>query len=180
MRDGLALLRRERVFVMKMEDGEHVIGKVKKWFEFITKAKNMRLRLKGTSLRGSTTIDVFRTVMTESYYEGREVEILSLIQMDEEKDFAFVTRTTEEARDEIFNNGLTYRSKKLKVSITKDRDSGNISELRISTTLVATNIPQREFQSAITKAIKRLFGEDNITDITFGYKSNHEDDRHAE
>ena len=30
MRDGLALLRRERVFVMKMEDGEHVIGKVKK------------------------------------------------------------------------------------------------------------------------------------------------------
>ena len=68
----------------------------------------------------------------------------------------------------------------MKVSITKDRDSGNISELRISTTLVATNIPQREFQSAITKAIKRLFGEDNITGITFGYKSNHEDDRHAE
>ena len=178
-KDGLALLRGERAFVMKLGDGERVIGKVEKGFELITKAKNMRLHLKGTSLRGSTAIDILRTIMSESYYEGREIEILSLTKADEEKDFAFITLTTEEARDEILTNGLTYRSEKLKVSITKDKAVGNLSELRISTTLVANNLPQRESQSAITKALKRLFGEDNITGITFGHKSNQEDDRQA-
>ena len=177
--DGLALLRGERAFVMTMGDGERVIGKVEKGFELITKAKNMRLHLKGATLRGSMAIDILRTLMSESYYEGREVEILLLTKADEEKDFAFLTLTTEEAREEILTNGLTYHSKKLKVSITKDKDIGNLSELRISTTLVANNLPQCESQSTITKALKQLFGEENITGITYGHKSNQEDDRQA-
>ena len=82
-RDGLALLRGERAFVMTMGNGERVIGKVEKGFELITKAKNMRLHLKGTTLRGSTAIDILRTIMSESYYEGREIEILSLTKSDE-------------------------------------------------------------------------------------------------
>ena len=65
------------------------------------------------------------------------------------------------------------------MSITKDKDSGNLLELRISTTLVANNLPQRESQSAIIKAFKRLFEDENITGITFGHNSNQEDDRQA-
>ena len=117
--------------------------------------------------------------MSESYYEGHEVEILSLTKADAEKDFTFLALTTEEAREDIITNGLTYHSEKLKVSITKDKDIGNLSELRISTTLVANNLPQCESQSTITKALKRLFGEENITGITYGHKSNQEDDRQA-
>ena len=45
-RDGLALLRGERAFVLTMGDGERIIGKVEKVFELITKARNMRLHLK--------------------------------------------------------------------------------------------------------------------------------------
>ena len=48
--DGLALLCGERACVMTMGDGERVIGKVEKGFELITKAKNMRLHLKGATL----------------------------------------------------------------------------------------------------------------------------------
>ena len=171
-KDELALLRGDRAFIMAMEDGERVIGKVEKGFELITKAKNMRLHLKGETIRNNTTIDILRTLMREAYYDGREVEILSLTKSDVEKDFAFITLTTEEAREEILTNGLTYHSKRLKVSITRDKDMGNQSELRISTTIVANNLPQRESQSTITKALKRLFGEENITGITFGYSTN--------
>ena len=177
--DGLALLRGERAFVMTMGDGERVIGKVEKGFELITKAKNMRLHIKGSTLWGSTSLDILRTLMSESYYEGREIEILSLTKSDEERDFAFLTLTTEEAKEDILRNGLIYRSEKLKVSITKDKDIGNISELRISTTLVANNLPQRESQSTITKALKRLFGEENISGITYGHNPNQEDDRQS-
>ena len=178
-RDGLALLRGERAFAMTMGDGEKIIGKVEKGFELITKAKNMRLHLKGEALRNHTALDILRSLMKDSYYDGREVEILSLTKSETEKDFAFITLTTEEARDDILTNGLTFHAERLKVSITKAKDISNPSELRISTTLVANNLHQRESQSTITTTLKRLFGEENITGVTFGHKTNLDDDRQA-
>ena len=82
MRDGLALLRRERAFVMIMGDGETIIGKVEKDFELVTKAKNMRLHLKGEVLRHHSAVDILQTLMHDFYYNGREVEILSLTKAD--------------------------------------------------------------------------------------------------
>ena len=55
----------------------------------------------------------------------------------------------------------------------------NPSELRISTTLVANNLPQRESQSTITKSLKKFIGEDNVTGVTFGYQHKLEDERRA-
>ena len=133
---------------MTMGDGEKIIGKVEKGFEFITKEKNMRLHLKGEAIRNNMALDILRNL--DSYCNGREVEILSLTKLGVEKDFAFITLTAEEARDNILNNGLTFQSERLKVSITKDKDTGNPLELRISTTLVVNNLPQRESQSTIT------------------------------
>ena len=178
-RDGLAILRGDRAFVMTMGDGEQIIGKVEKGFELVTKVKNMRLHLKGEAIRNNIALDILRNLMQRSYYDGREIEILSLTKAGVEKDFAFITLTAEEAREDILNNGLTFQSERLKVSITKDKDSGNPSELRIITTLVANNLPQRESQSTITKSLKRLFGEENITRVTFGHKTNQDDDRQA-
>ena len=120
MRDGLALLRGERAFVMTMGDGERVIGKVEKGFELITKAKNMRLHLKGEALRNHTALDILRSLMKDFYYDGREVEILSLTKSETERDFAFITLTTEESKNDILTNGLTFHAEKLKVSITRD------------------------------------------------------------
>ena len=178
-RDGLALLRGDRAFVMTMGDDEKIIGKVEKGFELITKAKNMRLHLKGEAIHNNTALDILHNLMKQAYYDGREVEILSLTKGGVEKDYAFITLTTEEAQDDILTNGLTFQSERLKVSITKDKDTGNPSELRISTTLVANNLPQRESQSTIIKSLKRFFGEENITGVTFGHQTNHEDDRQA-
>ena len=178
-KDGLALLLEERAFVLTMGDSEKTIGNVEKDFELITKARNMRLHLKGDTLRNNTAVDILRLIMAEAYYDGREVEILSLTKSEIENDFAFITLTTAASRNDILANGLIYRSEHFKVNITKDKDTGNISELRISTTLIATNLPQREPQVTITKTLKNLFGENNITGITFGYQSTHDEVRHT-
>ena len=84
---------------MTMGDGERIISKVEKGFELITKAKNIRLHLKGEALRNNMAIDIHRQLMRDSYYDRREVEILSLTKSEVERDFAFITLTTEEARD---------------------------------------------------------------------------------
>ena len=164
---------------MTMGDGERIIGKVEKGFELIIKTKNMRLHLKGETLRNHKAVDILRTLMRDAYYDGREIEILSLTKSDTERDFAFITLTTEEAKEDVLQNGLTYHSERLKVSLTRDKDLGNTSELKISTTLVTHNLPQREAQSTITKAPKRLFGDNNIAGITYGYNLIQGDDRHS-
>jgi hypothetical protein len=162
---------------MTMGDEKRLIRKVEKDFELITKARNMRLHLKGDILRDHTVTDILKSIMRDSYYDSREIEILSLTKPDDAKDFAFIMLTTEDARDDILNNGLIYHSERLKVSVPKDRGIGNPSDLRISTTLVANNLPQRESQSAITKSLKKLIGDDNVTNITFGYQHQQDNDR---
>ena len=57
--------------------------------------------------------------------------------------------------------------------------TGNTLDLRISTTLVANNLSQRESQSTIVKSLQRLIGVENITGVIFGHKTKHENDRQA-
>jgi hypothetical protein len=61
--------------------GERVIGKVEKGFELITNAKHMRLHLKGDTIGTNTAVDILRTLMKKSYYNGRDVKILSLTKL---------------------------------------------------------------------------------------------------
>ena len=169
-RDGHALLQGNRAFVMEMEDKEFVIGKVEKGYELATKARNLRLHLKGETLRYEHAFNIFETITQESYYNGKQHEFMGLTKPELDKNFAFLTLTTEEARDHILKDGLTFNHERLQVSITRDRGTGNPSELRISTTLVANNLPQRETQTTITTAIKHAFGTNNIVGISFGNK----------
>jgi len=67
----------------------------------------------------------------------------------------------------------------LRLVLPKKKAWANPSELRISTTLVTNNLPQRESQSTITKSLKKLIGEDNVTNITFGYQHQLDSDRQA-
>lgn len=142
---------------MTKGDRKKIIGKVEKGFKLITKAKNMRLHLKGETLRNNLALDILRALMSDFYYNGREVKILSLTKVDTEKNFAFITLTTEELWDDLLNNGLTYNSEHLKVSITKGKEMDNPLELGISTTLVTNYLPQWEFKSTIIQTLKRLF-----------------------
>ena len=167
-RDGIALLRGNRAFTMEMEDGEVVIGKVEKGYELATKARNLRLHLKGESIRHEHAFDILETIVRESYYTGKQHEFMGPTKPELDKNFVFLTLTTEEARDLVLMEGLIFNHEKLIVSITWDRGVGNPSELRISTTFVANNLPQRETQSAITRAIKHIFGADNIVGVSFG------------
>ena len=167
-RDGIALLQGHRAFVMEMEDGEKVIGKVEKGFELMSKARNLRLYIKGETFRHKHASRIFEEIVRESYYTGRQHEFMGLTKPELDKTFAFLTLTTEEARDSVLNEGITFNHEKLHVSITRDRGTDNPSELRISTTLVANNLPQRESQASITKAIKHAFGADNIVGVSFG------------
>ena len=104
---------------------------------------------------------------------------MGLTKPELDKNFVFLTLTTEEARDLIFKDGLTFNHKRLQINVTRDRGTGNPSEIRISTILVANNLPQRETQTTIIRAIKNAFHSDNIVDISFGTNNQHYTDKQS-
>ena len=61
--DGMSLLRGHRAFVMKMDDGERVTGKLEKGYELVTKARNLRLHLKGETLRHEHAYTIFESLV---------------------------------------------------------------------------------------------------------------------
>jgi hypothetical protein len=134
----------------------------------MSKARSLRLYIKCETLRHEHAAQVFEEILRESYYSGNEHEFLDLTKPELDKTFAFLTLTMDKTRDMVLNGGLSFKHEKLHVSVTRDRGTGNPSELRISTTLVANNLSQRESQASITKAIKQAFGADNIVGVSFG------------
>ena len=172
LQDGMALLNGHRAFALEMEDGVKCIGKVEKGYELVTKARHLRLHLKGETLRHELASTIFDSLVKESYYNRHQHEFMGLTKPELEFFFVFLTFATVEARGIILKDGLTYNNARLVVSIPRDRSVGHPSELRISTTLVVNNLPQRESQATITKAMKQLFGENNIVGISFGNTTN--------
>ena len=58
---------------------------------------------------------------------------MGLTKPELDKNFAFFTLTTKEARDLVLNNKLTFNHKKLQANITRNRGAGNPSEFWICT-----------------------------------------------
>lgn len=64
---------------MEMEDGEKVIGKVKKWFELITKARNLHPKV--DTLGDNYAHTIFQELdFKESYYKGIQLKLLTCNQ----------------------------------------------------------------------------------------------------
>ena len=119
----------------------------------------MHVHLVGDWLRDHTANKILKSHMRECYYDGQEVKILSLTKPNITQNFAFLALTTKEAWNNLLTNRLNFYNEKLKVNILKDKDTGiHLSKLRISTTLVANNLPQQESQSTMSKTLKCIFG----------------------
>lgn len=120
--DGLALLKGTWAFALELEEGE-------KGYELITQTQNLCLYLKGDSLMDTQAHTLFCTLVREGHYEGKQLEFMSLTKPDITKDFAFFTIISEEVRDGILNQRLTYQRKRIHMSITKGKWPHHLSSV---------------------------------------------------
>lgn len=104
---------------MKMDDEKKIINKVDKGYELVTKAGSLRLHLKEETLRHEHTFTIFKILVHESYYIGKQHEFMGLIKPKVDKNFTFLTLTTEEAKDSVLNDIIIFNHEKLQVSITR-------------------------------------------------------------
>lgn len=86
-KDDIALLKEDRAFVMKMEDGEKIVGKMEKELDLSSlKQRNLHLHLKGDTLHDTAAHALFNTIVRDSYYEGKELKFLALTKLELTKD----------------------------------------------------------------------------------------------
>jgi hypothetical protein len=89
-RDGLSLLRGDRVFVMPFLDGELVVAKVEKGFEFLSAAAYHRVRLDSSAFQGLHSNQVMSELIKYGYYTGCELEVASVSKPTKNSHFATI------------------------------------------------------------------------------------------
>ena len=70
---------------MQMEDGDKVISKIEKGYELVTKARNLRLHLKGETLRHEHAFTILKSIVHKSYYIGHQHEFMGLTKPEVDK-----------------------------------------------------------------------------------------------
>lgn len=110
--------------------------------------KNKNLLLKFTTFASiskathqETILQFFRMLAREIYYKGKQHKVMSLIQPDATKDFAFLILISKEAQDTILNNEFISHHERIQVSITGDKEAIAPLELHISIINLITNKP---------------------------------------
>ena len=90
-----------------------VVSKIEKGYELVTKTCNLRLHIKGETLRHEHAFHIFEEIVQENYYTGRQHEFMGLTKPELDKNFAFLILTMEEARDIVLKERLTFNHEKL-------------------------------------------------------------------
>lgn len=75
--DGITILKVKWPFIMEMEEGKSVIGKIKKGLKLITIAHNLRLHLEENTVQDTLAHSIFKENVKESYYEGKQRHLRS-------------------------------------------------------------------------------------------------------
>lgn len=123
-----------------MEDGEKVIDKIEKGFGLITKARNLCLHLKGDMVHDTLHIASFKHLSKTNYYNNKQHKFMALTKLEITKDFIFLVLITKETRDILLASGLVVNHKRIKVSVTCNKENGSALKLRINMTLVTNNL----------------------------------------
>lgn len=104
----------------KIGDGKKVMGKVENELQLITKPRNLRLHLKGDTLRDNYAHTIFQEIIIENYYM-KQIKFLTLTKLELMKVFAFLKLATKQARNTLLACGIAYDLEKIKVRITRDK-----------------------------------------------------------
>lgn len=77
-------------------DGKSIIGRVENAYELATNSKNLRVHLKGDTLQDHTAYDIFKEIVQDRHYNGKQNEFLTLTKVELKGDFVVLTLLKEQ------------------------------------------------------------------------------------
>lgn len=173
--DGLGLLRGHRIFTLKLQNGEKVVGKAEKGFEFNSTAINRRLRMQSPALSNFASRQLLAKLIKLGYSSGQNLEFIGVSKRTKDQTYADITVAAEHTKNHLRTVPLLLHDEKISITIPPTNSpTHNTSADALTTTLIVKGLPLLYAQEQVSLAIHRLFGAQNV--ISIRYANATEDD----
>lgn len=93
---------------MKMKNVQMVIGKIQKGYELVPKTRDIRIHIEEETLCHEHAFNIFKTLVWENYYDGKQHKFMGISKSELDKDFAFLTLTKKKTNDTVFEYEHAY------------------------------------------------------------------------
>jgi hypothetical protein len=173
--DGLALLKGHRIFTLQLQNGEYVVGKAEKGFEFNSTAINRRLRMQSPALSNLTSRQLLAELIKLGYSSGNNLEFIGVSKRTKEQTTADITIAAENTMLYLRQYPLLLQGERIRITTPSLTPSPNLtSKDSLTTTLIVKGLPLQYSQLQVTIAIHRLLAAKNV--VSIHYTNAEEDD----
>lgn len=164
--DGIALLQGHRIFTLQLQNGEYVVGKAEKGFEFNSTATNRRLRMQSPALNNYASRQLLAELIKLGYSSGRSLEFIGVSKRTRDQTFADITVANEKTKLHLRQYPIFLQGEKIQVTVPPTAPTSNHTDT-LTTSLIVKGIPLQYSQLQITVALHRLMGAKNITNVNY-------------
>ena len=167
-RDGINLLKGERIFTLQLQNLEYVIGKVEKGFDFTSAAFNRHLKFKSKALSKYTSRQLLGDLTQLGYISGTNLEFVGISKRTKEQDIAEVTLASDTSKQYLMTHPMNLGDYKVVITTPSNDISTNPhSPNALTTTIVVKGFPLNIMLVQVTTAIHRLLGPKNVIAVSF-------------
>jgi len=164
--DGIGLLQGHRIFTLQLQNGEYVVGKVEKGFEFNSTAINRRLRMQSPALANYASRQLLAELIKLGYSSGRNLEFIGVSKRSKDQTSADITVAAENTKLHLRQYPIFLHGEKIQVTIPPTAPIATHTDT-LTTTLIVKGIPLQYSQLQVTLALHRLLGAKNITTVNY-------------
>lgn len=145
--DGIALLKGYRIFTLQLQNGEYVVGKAEKGFEFNSTAINRRLRLQSPALGNLTSRQLLAELIKLGYSSRNNLEFIGVSKRTKEQTSAEITVAAENTKLYLRQHPLLLYGERMHISTSPITPSPNPNNSNtLTTSLIVKGLPLRYSQ----------------------------------
>ena len=167
-RDGISLLKGDRIFTLQLQNSEYVIGKVKKGFDFTSTTFNRHLKFKSEALSNYTSCQLLGELTQLGYISGTNLEFVGIAKQTKEQDTAEVMLASDASKLYLMTHPMNLGGFKVVITTSfNDISTNPNSPTALTTTIVVKGLPLNVMQIQVTTAIHHLLGPKNVIAVSF-------------
>lgn len=178
--DAIALLQGHRIFTLKLQNLEHVVGKVEKGYEFLSTATNRRLQIAGTALTGYNSRNLLADLIKFCYTKSGHAEVVGVAKKFSNTLTAEITVTGFLSKQFLLTSPPTLYGHPTQITEVPTSDAAPQSKAQdaLSMSILVRGLNIQYSQLQVSAALHKLLGAKNIVSISFNRAQEDELGRH--
>ena len=166
-KDGTALLRRFRAFILKLDESVDRRGKVCKTYDALAFNNLLSIKIMSEKLKDKEWYNVFEDIVNEGFKRGHEYEVTS-VQKKKDFDFTWVVAPSPEQAKKINTYKIALDNEILDAKFTmREKLTEDDKARKNALILIVKNLNKIKRTEELECEIKEHMGEKNMISIFF-------------